>query len=264
MDESNARASLVAAEVLLKAAETAFLLLERNGPSDRFRSARSWLDTLVDEVDILVDQVKTGYRAAENFANNLSEELKSTIKDIDNTCDEMISEVQADLETISVEIDTFVAEQTAALASLNLELEKLYNGGKAIAARKAKELAETAKNDDTLLVAARKSLDSVDKLQRGAFDSLNSLIQDAIGDLVIVEHASLKGMIVADEKKQKPFVVVVKGRFGGTKGKAFEFELEWMPWRPGADDMALFKRLTGMVMAFLNGEALGLSKLKQE
>ncbi|KAL8822508.1 MAG: hypothetical protein Q9191_006756, partial [Dirinaria sp. TL-2023a] len=116
-------------------------------------------------------------------------------------------------------------------------------------------------NDDTLLIAARKTLDGFDRLQQGAFDTLDGLMKEAVGNLVSIEHVSLEGKVAA-RGKQMPFVIIIKGQFG--RKKDFEFRLEWVPWREGADDASLFKRLGGLVMGFLNGEDLGVSKLKED
>lgn len=245
--------------VLFEAAEAGFYLLERMANSDRFRDARNWLNHLDNELDNLGQRLDQRWREAQETIRDLGSELDESFRDIDRACDNMISEVQADLETVSADLDNFVAEQQAALNKLGLELEGMVNGAKAKAVRSARDKAETAKNDDTLLVAARKTLDSFDKLQRGAFDKLEEMIQGAVGDMVDVQHVSVSGKIMAEQKSQAPFVVTIKGVFCGKKD--FEFELEWMPWRPGEDDMALFKRLAGMVMAFLNGEGVGRSKL---
>ena len=77
------------------------------------------------------------------------------------------------------------------------------------------------------------------------------MIRNAVGELVTVEYIDLHGKITADAGRQRPFIITIRGQFGGLR--AFVFDIEWMPWRPGADDMALFKRLTDMVMAFLKG-----------
>ena len=261
LDESEARANLTAVIVIRISSETALDLLERLVRSGKFRDATNWLNELGDDLNNLTEQVETGFRQAQNFVKDLGDELEGTMKDIDHACDTMINEAQATLEQKSAEITNFVAQQQAALNQLNLDLQKVINGATADLVRIAKEECEKCKNDDTLLVAARKSLNSFDQLQRGAFDTLEGMIKNAVGDLVNVEHVSLYGKITADVRQQQPFVITIKGQFGGSK--AFMFQLEWMPWRPGADDMALFKKLTDMVMAFLKGDAVGLKKLAE-
>ena len=259
LDEAEARANLTAVIVIRRSSETALDLLETLVRSDSFRNATNLLDRIGDELNDITEQVQTGLRQAENFAKDFGDELEGTMKDIDQACNTMINEAQAALEQKSAEIANFVAQQQAALNQLNLDLQKVINGATADLVRIAKEECEKCKNDDTLLVAARKSLNSFDQLQRGAFDTLEGMIKNAVGDLVNVEHVSLYGKITADARQQLPFVITIKGQFGGSK--AFMFQLEWMPWRPGADDMALFKQLTDMVMACLKGDAVGLKKL---
>ena len=261
LDESEARANLTAVMVIRISSETALDLLEGLIRSDNFRNATNWLNELSDDLDDLTEQVQTGLRQAQNFAQDLGDELEGTMNDIDHACNAMINEAQAALEQRSAEITNFVAHQQAALDQLSLELQKVLNGATADLVRIAKEECEECKNDDTLLVAARKSLDSFDQLQRGAFDTLEGMIKNAVGDLVNVEHVGLHGKITADARQQQPFVITIKGQFGGSKD--FLFQLEWMPWRPGADDMALFKKLTDMVMAFLKGDAVGTKKLAE-
>ena len=243
------------------AAESALDMVEAVIRSNKFRGARSWLDKLRDELDDLTEQVQTKLRQAENFAKDLGDELQGAMDDIDHKCDTMINEAQATLEKTSAEIGNFVAQQQAELNQLGLDLQKVINGATADLVRDAKGECEKYKNDDTFLVAARKSLDSFDQLQRGAFDTLDKMIKHAVGELVTVEHVGLHGKITADARRQRPFIITIKGQFGGFR--AFMFELEWMPWRPGADDMALFKQLTDMVMAFLKGDKVGLKKLAE-
>ena len=244
-----------------QAAESALDLVAAVVRSNNFRDATNWLDKLRDELDDLTEQVQTKLRQAENFAKDLGDELQGAMNDIDHACNTVINEAQATLERKSAEIRNFVAQQQAELNQLGLDLQKVTNGATAYLVRNAKEECEKYKNDDTLLVAARKSLDSFDQLQRGAFDALDRMIRNAVGELVTVEHVGLHGKITADAGRQRPFVITIKGQFGGLR--AFMFELEWMPWRPGADDMALFKRLTDMVMAFLKGDKVRLKKLAE-
>ena len=245
--------------MIRESAEIALDVLDRRVVSDNFRNATNWLNQLSDDLKDLTVQVETGLDQAEDFVKDLADELEGTLNDIDHACNTMINEAQAALEQKSAEISNFVAQQQAKLNQLNLDLQKVINGATADLVRIAKEECEKCKNDDTLLVAARKSLDSFDQLQRGAFDTLEGMIKDAVGDLVNVERVSLHGKITADARRQQPFVITIEGRFGGSR--AFVFQLEWMPWRPGADDMALFETLTDMVMAFLKGDAVGLKKI---
>ena len=247
--------------ILRQAAESALGLVEAAVRSNNFRDATNWLDKLRGELDDLTEQVQTKWRQAENFAKDLGDELQGTMNDIDYECDTMINEAQATLEEKSVEIRKFIAQQQAELNQLGLDLQEVMNGATADLVRKAKEKCEEYKNDDTVLVAARKSLDRFDQLQKGAFDTLDKMIRNAVGELVTVEHVGLHGKITADAGRQRPFIITIKGQFGGFR--PFMFELEWMPWRPGADDMALFKRLTDMVMAFLKGDNVGLKKLAE-
>ena len=170
-----------------------------------------------------------------------------------------MNEVQSVVDQASLELSNFVDEQHAALSDLTSQLESLLNSAKAAFVKKLQQELEDLKNDDTLLVAARKTLDGFDRLQQGAFDTLDGLMKDVVGNLVNIEHVSLDGRIAA-HGNQAPFVITVRGQFGGKRD--FEFRLEWVPWREGADDASLFKRLGGLVMAFLNGEDLGVSKLK--
>ena len=89
---------------------------------------------------------------------------------------------------------------------------------------------------------------------------LPSLVEDGV-HLKPFRNSSLEGMIKANGT-QAPFVISIKGRFGGYQD--FEFRLEWVPWREVADDMSLFKRLSSMLMAFLNGDDVGLSKVSSK
>lgn len=172
-----------------------------------------------------------------------------------------MNEVQSVINQASLELNNFVDEQHAALSNLTSQLESLLNSAKAAFVNTLQRELEDLKNDDTLLIAARKTLDGFDRLQQGAFDTLDGLMKDVVGSLVNLEHVSLDGRIAA-RGRQAPFVITVKGQFGGKRD--FEFRLEWVPWREGADDASLFKRLGGLVMGFLNGEDLGVSKLKAD
>ena len=247
--------------MLRQGAETALDRVEETVRSDEFRVATNVLNRLGDELKNSTAQVETELRRAENFAKDLRDELDGAINDINGACDAMIDEAGAALEQKSAEISHFVAEQQAELVQLDLALQKVLNGAAADLVRIAKQEFDECMNDDTLLVAARTSLATFDQLQRGAFDTLDGIIKNAVGDLVNVEHVSLHGMITADARRQQPFVITIKGLFGGNR--PFLFQLEWMPWRPGADDMALFKKLTDMVMAFLKGDTVGLMKLAE-
>ena len=172
-----------------------------------------------------------------------------------------MNEVEGFVDQASLELNNFIDEQRAALSDLTSQLESLLNSAKAAFVKALQKELEDLKNDDTLLAAARKTLDGFDRLQRGAFDTLDGLMKDVVGSLVNIEHVGLEGRISA-RGKQAPFVITVKGQFGGKKD--FEFRLEWVPWSPGADDASLFERLGGLVMGFLNGEDSGVSKLKAD
>ena len=244
-----------------QAAESALDIVTAVVRSNNFRGATSWLDKLRDELDDLTEKVQTKLRQADNFAKDLGDELQGAMDDIDHKCDTMINDVQATWDQKSAEINNFVTQQQAELSQLGLDLQKVINGATADLVRDAKKECEKYKNDDTFLIAARQSLDRFDRLQQRAFDSLDKMIRNTVGELVIVEHVGLRGTITAaaDDAGQRPFIITIRGLFGGFR--PFTFELEWMPWHPGADDMALFKRLTDMVMAFLKGDEVGLKRI---
>ncbi|KAI9842409.1 MAG: hypothetical protein M1837_007154 [Sclerophora amabilis] len=258
VDESDAMRNCAAAEVNLFGLESAVGLLEELLNSDAFREATNFLNELGDKLQTLTAELDNAYQTVNNAISVLGDELNDTVREIDQVCDTMINDTQCFLKEKSAELDNFIDEQQEALDKLSNDLQAVVNGIKAEALAIAREGVEKIKNDDTLLTAANKGLDSFDQLQRGAFDTLDEIIKTAVGDLVDIDRISLVGKITADAKQQSPFVITIKGRFGKTK--EFLFELEWMPWRPGADDTTLFKRLASMVMAFLNGDAVGLSK----
>ncbi|KAI4187691.1 MAG: hypothetical protein L6R41_002637 [Letrouitia leprolyta] len=258
LDESEARANLTALVILVAGCETALDLLERIVHSQEFKDASNFLDELDNELTELGNDLADNYEKAKNAVKGFAEDLDRTIVDLNHEWKTTVNEVQGFVDNASLELTNFVNEQKAALDNLTCDLQNLLNGVKAQLVKTAQEEVEKIKNDDTLLVAANKGLDSFDSLQQSAFDSLNNIMKDVVGNLVDIQHISLDGTITADAKKQTPFVITIRGKFGGKRD--FEFKLEWVPWRPGADDMALFKRLSTMLMSYLNGEDVGLSK----
>ena len=252
--------------VYVASAETALDLLDNLVNSYEFRSATNFLDDLENGLRNLSDRLEQSYYDAKATVQGFADDLDNTLNDLNHEFDTAMNEVQGVVDQTSLDLNNFIDEQRAALSDLTSQLESLLNSAKAAFVKRLQRELEDLKNDDTLLVAARKTLDGFDKLQQGAFDTLDGLVKDAVGDLVNIEHVSLEGRIAAAAAaargKQAPFVVIVKGRFGGTRD--FEFRLEWVPWREGADDASLFKRLGGLVMGFLNGEDLGVSKLKAD
>lgn len=244
--------------ILVAGCETALDLLERIVHSQEFKDASNFLDELDNELTELGNDLADNYEKAKNAVKGFAEDLDRTIVDLNHEWKTTVNEVQGFVDNASLELTNFVNEQKAALDNLTCDLQNLLNGVKAQLVKTAQEEVEKIKNDDTLLVAANKGLDSFDSLQQSAFDSLNNIMKDVVGNLVDIQHISLDGTITADAKKQTPFVITIRGKFGGKRD--FEFKLEWVPWRPGADDMALFKRLSTMLMSYLNGEDVGLSK----
>ena len=187
--------------------------------------------------------------------------MEETLNDLDDEFETAMNGMQDFVDQVSQELRNFVDKQRAELSDLTSQLELLLNSAKVSLVKSLRENIEIVKNEDTLPIAARKALYGIDKLQQGAFDTLDGLMKIAMGTLVNVEHFSLEGSIAA-RGPQMPFVIIIKGQFG--RKKDFEFRLEWVPWRQGADDTALFKRLRELVLSFLNGEHLGVSKLKED
>ena len=229
--------------------------------SYEFRSATDFLNDIENGLRNLSNRLEKSYYEAKAAVQGFADDLDNTLDDLNHEFDMAMNEVQGFVDEASLELSNFVDAQSAALSDLTSQLESLLNSAKAALVKALQKELEDLKNDDTLLVAARKTLDGFDKLQQGAFDTLDGLMKDAVGDLVNIEHVSLEGKICA-RGKQAPFLITIKGQFGGKRD--FEFALEWVPWRPGADDTTLFKRLGGLVMGFLNGEDLKVSKLKAD
>lgn len=247
--------------IFVAGCQTALDLLDDLIHSPGFNDALTFLGKLDDEVTMFGNHLIESYRKVESTIQGFAEDLNTTLDELNHEYKTAMNKVQGFVNEASLNLTNFLDEQRAALDNLTTELQGLLNSAKAKLVRTAQEEVERIKNDDTLLVAANRGLDSFDKLQQGAFDTLDGLMKDVVGNLVDIQHMSLEGKITANANKQTPFVVIIKGRFGGKRD--FHFRLEWLPWRKGADDMSLFDRLTSMLMAFLNGDDVGLSKVSK-
>ena len=260
IDKATAWGNYRAAEAAIDTAELARDNAFRIVNSRDFRNAVEFLGRLDDELSKITEDVENGSKLLSIKVDALNDDLADTIRKIDSECNNVIMEVEGQLQKVKAELKNFSDSQQVELRNFNLELQNVLSGIKAQAVINAKDFLEAVKSDDTLLVAARRGLDSFDQLQRGAFDSLDGLMRHTTGDLVNVEHVSLYGLITANANTQAPFVITIEGRAGGVK--PFRFQLEWIPWRPGADDTDLFKRLADMVMQWLNGKDVGLNKIQ--
>lgn len=65
-------------------------------------------------------------------------------------------------------------------------------------------------------------------MEQAAYTSIRELMTAALGTIIDIQSIEFKGVLKADEKKQQPFTLIVRGVLGA-KRMPFESKEKWMP-----------------------------------
>ncbi|MCJ1251166.1 hypothetical protein MMC30_008397 [Trapelia coarctata] len=254
-EKGNVRAQIELYEAIIRNPDTAsdhLRKLRDVANSSEYKQAASTYkqaQSAFDDAQRALDSGKAEYeRQISDALVKATQAVDAARRDVDDT----IASAKRRLEEANKAVENLVQEQGQELDDLHAELQKLGLSALKTRVGAARVLVEQLKNDKTASITVSTGLDLLGKLSNEQLDTLDAKLKAFTSTLVTDIRLELRGEIKAKAEKVEPFLITVKGKFGGTQD--FSFELEWRPWGRGLDESSWFKRLGRALLGVVRGD----------